>query len=610
MVQSGVYGRKKTQRLPLLAVALPLAILAGSAAHAQSIMRTPTLHLDSRVTTINPTVTPRVNPALGGRVNPSLAGRPNGVGVTTIARTPSSGGSVGVTSIARMTPMRDGGGSTSIMRTPDGHIGTLHIGGEKLPYARYSHNLYPMCEYAYRGPDGECFDRPIASLSGGGNGVAAKNGNNSPRNNAPPQAAINLLTVQNELVAEIDSALSPAQADELARRHGLERIASQEFRLLGSTIGLFRIIDRRSADIARREFSADSSGGVKSVQFNFRYVLQDQKKTPTEGDVAQYAVAQLRLPQAHALARGMNVTIAVIDSGIDVKHPELANSIADSFDALESREGPHIHGTGIAGAIVAHARLMGSAPEARLLAIRAFGAGSSGAESTSYVILKGLDYAAEHGAQIINMSFAGPKDPLIERGVAATASRGILMVAAAGNAGAKSPPLYPAANPNVIAVSGTDAQEKLFTASNRGNYIALAAPGADIFLPAPDQKYQITSGTSFSAAYVSGVAALIMERNPALKPNDVRAILTKTARDLGPPGRDDLFGAGEVDAFAAVTAAIAAPAVPVAAVSAPPASEKAPAADNASVSRALDESAPSMASEKSAADNDNRPSAQ
>ena len=91
------------------------------------------------------------------------------------------------------------------------------------------------------------------------------------------------------------------------------------------------------------------------MQPNFRYVLQDQKTELTEGDPAQYAVAQLRLPQAHALARGMNVTIAVIDSGIDVKHPELANSIADSFDALGSKEGPHAHGTGIAGAIAAHA---------------------------------------------------------------------------------------------------------------------------------------------------------------------------------------------------------------------------------------------------------------
>src|SRR5207237_359833 len=190
------------------------------------------------------------------------------------------------------------------------------------------------------------------------------------------------------------------------------------------------------------------------------------------------------------------------------------------FDALGSKEGPHVHGTGIAGAIAAHAKLMGSAPEARLLAIRAFGAGAnSGSESTSYVILRGLDYAAERGAPIINMRFAGPKDPLLERGIAPTAAKGILLVPAAGNAGAKSPPLYPAANPNVIAVSGTDAQERLFAASNRGNHIAIAAPGADIFLPAPDEKYQITSGTSFSAAYVSGIAALMLERNPALKPN-------------------------------------------------------------------------------------------
>jgi subtilisin family serine protease len=191
------------------------------------------------------------------------------------------------------------------------------------------------------------------------------------------------------------------------------------------------------------------------------------------------------------------------------------------------------------------------------------------------VILKGLDYAASHGAQIINMSFAGPKDALIERGIAAVAAKGIVMVAAAGNAGAKSPPLYPAANENVIAVSATDAQDRLFSASNRGNYVAVAAPGVDIFLPAPDEKYQMTSGTSFSAAYISGILALALERNPALKPDDMRAILTKTARDLGAPGRDDLFGAGEADAYAAVTAAATSPAVPVAAASDPAATEQA-----------------------------------
>jgi len=142
-----------------------------------------------------------------------------------------------------------------------------------------------------------------------------------------------------------------------------------------------------------------------------------------------------------------------------------------------------------------------------------------------------------------------------------------VLIAAAGNAGAKSPPLYPAANPNVIAVSATDQQDRLFTASNRGNYIALAAPGVDIFLPAPDGKYQMTSGTSFSAAYVSGVAALLLERNYSLKPEALRMTLSKTARDLGSPGRDDLFGDGEPDAFAAVMAVPADNTTPVAAAS-------------------------------------------
>ena len=572
MFHDGVNWRRMTRRAALLVAAAVLPMVLAPAAHAQNMMRTPNLNIPSRTPTINPTIAPRVNPNLG----------PNSVGVNSVT-------------ISRMPPPTNGISAARINRPIDVSTGSS--------YAHYSPNLYPICEYANRGPDGECFDRPFKTTSQKGGGSS---GNNSAA------TALDLRTVRNEFVAEIEGSMSPTDADALARSHGLERISSQNFPLIGGTIGLFRIIDRRPTDTVRREFAADTR--VKSVQPNFRYVLQDQKQQDkkVEGE-GQYAVAQLRLPQAHALARGMNVTIAVIDSGIDIKHPELVNSVADSFDALGSKEGPHVHGTGIAGAIAAHSRLMGSAPEARLLAIRAFGTTSGGAESTSYVILKSLDYAVEHGAQIVNMSFAGPKDPMIERGIAATASRGILLIAAAGNGGAKSPPLYPAANPNVIAVSGTDAKENFFQASNRGNYIAVAAPAQDLFLAAPDEKYQINSGTSFSAAYISGIAALIMERNPSLKPNDVRAILIKTARDLGAPGRDDLFGAGEADAFAAVTAVVDTPQVPMAAAAPKPAIEKAPASvtsDNASVSRALNDSAPSLSSDKSAENSANRPKAQ
>src|SRR4051794_36526576 len=120
----------------------------------------------------------------------------------------------------------------------------------------------------------------------------------------------------------------------------------------------------------------------------------------------------------------------------------------------------------------------------------------------------------------------------------------------------RDPPHYIPPPTNVIAVSATDSQDKLFSASNRGGHIAIAAPGVDIFLPTPGDKYQMTSGTSFSAAYISGIVALMLERNPALKPAEVRATLMKTARDLGAPGRDDLFGAGEADAYAAAAAAV------------------------------------------------------
>jgi subtilisin family serine protease len=327
--------------------------------------------------------------------------------------------------------------------------------------------------------------------------------------------------------------------------------------------------------------------------------LQDQKSVLSEGDPAQYALAKLRLPEAHALSRGANITVAVIDSGIDIRHPELADGIAESFDALGTKEAPHVHGTGIAGVIVSHARLMGSAPKARILAIRAFGAAPNGAESTSFVILKSLDFAASHGAQIVNMSFAGPKDPLLERGIEAAATKGMVLVAASGNAGPKSPPLYPAANPDVIAVSATDAYDRLFPASNRGGHIAVSAPGVDIFLPAPDGKYQMTSGTSFSAAYISGLAALMMERNPQLAPAELRAILVKTARDLGAPGRDDLFGAGEADAYGAVTAVLDA-ATPVAAAPEPSPDVKLAEPQVLPVTRDLGPAAAAMAAEKPA----------
>jgi subtilisin family serine protease len=233
------------------------------------------------------------------------------------------------------------------------------------------------------------------------------------------------------------------------------------------------------------------------------------------------------------------VPIAVIDSEIDVSHPDLEGAVTKRFDAVGAPEKPHAHGTGMAGAIAAHA-------------VHAFSTTAATAESTTFNILKGLNWSVQEGVRIINMSFAGPRDPSLERALKAAYDKGIVLIAAAGNAGPKSPPLFPGAIPFVIAVTATDVDNKLFTAANRGKYISVAAPGVDILVPAPEGEYQMTTGTSVAAAEVSGIVALLLERNPKLTPADIRRILTASAKRLAPGERDNNFGSGLIDPLKAL----------------------------------------------------------
>jgi subtilisin family serine protease len=253
---------------------------------------------------------------------------------------------------------------------------------------------------------------------------------------------------------------------------------------------------------------------------------------------------KLRLGDIHRRLRATNIPIAVIDSEIDATHPDLEGAVVERYDATGVEEKPHSHGTGMAGAIASHRRLFGTAPGARLLAIRAFSTQAASAQSTTFNILKGLDYAVTSGARIVNMSFAGPRDPTIERALKVAYDKGVVLIAAAGNAGPRSPPLFPAADKHVIAVTATDIDDQLFTGATRGSHIAVSAPGVDILVPAPEATYQMTTGTSVATAHVSGVVALLLERNPQLTPADVRRILTGSAKRLGP---NDQFGAGLID---------------------------------------------------------------
>jgi subtilisin family serine protease len=355
--------------------------------------------------------------------------------------------------------------------------------------------------------------------------------------------------VPDEVVVELAGAATQDQLDGVQNRHQLTLLETQTSQLAGTSVSRWRIPDRRSIAAVVQALEADAA--VASAQPNYLYSLQ---QAAAVRNPAQYELIKLRLPEAHAMAKGTGILVAVVDSGVDETHPELAGSIAGAFDAITVKiNGPlYRHGTSIAGLIAAHGTLLGAAPAARILAVKVFGPTGNG---NTFDVLKGLDYAAANAARIINMSFTGPPDPITLRSLQAAYKKGIVLIAAAGNAGPKSAPLYPAAYPEVIAVSGSDVNNKSSIFSNRGTFISVAAPGTDITVAIPDGGFEVASGTSFSAAEVSGIAAMMLERKSDLTPEAVRRILEGTAKDIGSKGRDVMFGAGLADAYAAVSAA-------------------------------------------------------
>jgi subtilisin family serine protease len=277
----------------------------------------------------------------------------------------------------------------------------------------------------------------------------------------------------------------------------------------------------------------------------------------------QYTLERLRITEAHRVGRGERVLVAVIDSGVDTRHPELAGVVRQVHDAVGDGDAPHSHGTAMVGAIAARARLAGVAPAAEIIAIRAFSptASRAGAQGTTIHIRRSLDAAEAAGARIVNMSFAGPRDPELGRALDDARRRGMVLIAATGNAGARAAPQFPAAEPSVIAVTATDATDRLFTEAVRGPHVAVAAPGVDVLVPAPNGAYDTSTGTSVAAAHVSGVAALLLQQDARLDGAGVRQVLTATARALTGVGPE--AGSGLVDAAAAVTAVAPRAAAPV-----------------------------------------------
>jgi subtilisin family serine protease len=356
--------------------------------------------------------------------------------------------------------------------------------------------------------------------------------------------------VPDEVLVTLRNGASDRSMARMDRDLGLTPLETRHIALLDATVRRYRL--RRGTTVAEAVRLLRLRGGiVTGAQPNYLFELQDDKSSAGPAS-AQYAVTALRLDKAHRLADGKDVVVAVIDSGIDYTNLEISGSVAARFNALDAPFAPDPHGTAMAGAIAAHGALVGAAPAARILAIRAFAGHGGGATGTSFDILEGLDFAAAHGAQIVNMSFAGPRDSLLGRALEKACDKGIVEIAAAGNGGPDAAPLYPAAEPFVIAITATDAEGSIFAKANRGPYLDAAAPGVDVLASAPGGALQMSSGTSIAAAEASGVAALVIERRPGVSPEEILGILRQTARRLkgGNSGK-----IGQLDALAAVEAA-------------------------------------------------------
>jgi Subtilase family/Fervidolysin N-terminal prodomain len=542
-------------RLPLVLTATVAVLALATAAHAQ---RLPTLGSSggrtttgpvgglNGITTVKPGKGPTIRPGSGVRFPGTITGLP-------------TGGHGGKDKPGKDKPGGKGGGTTVGDGRPQGGTGP-----DRPPRPpRWKPPIYVTVPPVVTGVTTVTAATPATSagsprLVGKGPSNPQVNnpgsGQRPPRNSAVPPAGEQRY-VPDEVLTKLASNVPDATFDAVAQQMGLNRIES--YTSNGITMARWKIPGGSTVPAVIR--SIEARGFIALP--NYLYMLLQQQSAlngqqaaapDAAGELAQYALAKLRLPQAHALAKGEKILIAVIDSGVDGTHPELAGMVEDSFDALKSDEKAHAHGTAVAGAIVAHAKLMGAAPEARILAARAFGAQKTSVEATTYSIRQSLDWAMDRGARIINMSFTGPRDPSLEEKMGQARQKGIVLIAAAGNGGPSAPKAYPAAYPNVIAVTATDAEDKLFAGANRGGYIAVAAPGVDLLLPAPEAGYQVTTGTSFAAAEVSGIVALMLERKPDLTPDGVKKALTATARDLGPRGVDTQFGAGLVDAYLAI----------------------------------------------------------
>jgi hypothetical protein len=257
-------------------------------------------------------------------------------------------------------------------------------------------------------------------------------------------------------------------------------------------------------------------------------------------------LAQVSWPEAPRCGEGLR--IGLVDTRINAGNAALAGVSlrAETTRSLGYRPSSPAHGTAVAALLVGKGEgvARGLVPGASLVAADPFHARSDGDAADAFDLVAAIDVVAANDVAVINLSLAGPANEVVDDAGAAAAGRGILLVAAAGNGGPRAPAAYPAAYPWAIAVTAVDGRGEIYTRAGRGGHIAFAAPGVGLPVVAANGAAALRSGTSYATPFVS--AALLLSVAEEGGPSGAVRRLAAAARDLGPPGRDPVFGWGLV----------------------------------------------------------------
>jgi len=362
----------------------------------------------------------------------------------------------------------------------------------------------------------------------------------------PPQAP------QNAAAAKHDQSIEPGevavvtvnlQAAQQVLQQAQQLGLSIERRAVLGHLGLVVSVFRVPQGVSVQSALAQLRQAMPSVwsDANHRYTL--------EAGPARYGERLVGWP-ARSRACGAGLRVGMIDTAIDLSHPAFRGGRVTlrSFLAAGVAPASPAHGTAVASLLVG-GEGFGLLGGARLYAAAVFRKrGDDGADTDAELAVRALDWLAGERVAAVNLSFGGPRNRILEAAVLRMEQLGIEVVAAAGNGGAEAPPVYPAAQAGVVAVTAIDARLRPYVHANHGNYITFSAPGVDVWAAAPDGSGKYESGTSYAVPFATAIFAAARAAQPGAGPDALEKGIQARAKDLGAPGRDPVFGWGLVQA--------------------------------------------------------------